>query len=110
MLERRLVHVKPRHQRRGARAAVGEQQDRHEVLHGEDAGQDHHDPELRYQQRDVDREDPPDRAQAVKPTRVQHVLRQVLQAAEEDQEPKVRDPRETDQQDPDEREVFAAVV
>jgi len=63
--------------------AVGEQQDRDEVLHREDAGQDHDDPKLRHQQRDVDREDAPDRVQAVQLARVQHVLGQVLQAAEE---------------------------
>ena len=39
---------------------------------------------------------------------VQHVLRQVLQPAEEDQEPEVGDPREADQQDPGQRQVRVA--
>src|SRR3954453_10424783 len=108
VLERRLVHVQARDQRRGARAAVGEQQDRDEGLHGEDAGQDDDDPDLRHQQRDVDREAPPDRAQAVQAARVQHVLGQVLQPAQEDQETQVGDPREPDQQDPYERQVRIA--
>src|SRR5438552_1508492 len=71
VLERRLVHVQAGHHGRRARAAVGEQQDRHEVLHREDARQDHHDPELRHQQRDIDREHPPEGTQAVQPARVQ---------------------------------------
>ena len=46
-----------------------------------------------------------DGGQAVKPSRVEHVPWQVLQPAEEDQEPEVGDPRETDEQDRDERQV-----
>src|SRR6516165_10583895 len=65
VLEGGLVHVQPGDEGGRAGAAVGEQQDRHEVLHGEDAGQDHDDPELRHQQRDVDREDAPECAQPV---------------------------------------------
>src|SRR5580693_3818608 len=99
VLERGLVHVEAGHQGRRAGAAVGQQQDRDEVLHRVDPGQDDHDAELGQQQRDVDGEHPLERADAVHDGGVEHILRQVLQPAEEDQEAQVGDPREADQQD-----------